>query len=198
MRAGTHCFCGYHLSYSLDGYRSLGVSWSYAISGWNASATLAEEMGVLQERISSTKTGSITSIQTVYVSTDARTHPIATRTSTHLDATVVLSRNNAGLGISPSVDTLDSSSQLLEPLIIGQEHYDTTRAQQGVLQKYKEYYIYSRKSGMDELSEDDKRASNRARKIQRYLSQTFYVAETITGRPGKYVSLKDTNLEFHP
>ena len=154
--------------------------------------TLAEEMGVLQERITSTKTGSITSIQAVYVPADDLTDPSPATTFAHLDATVVLSRNIAELGIYPAVDPLDSTSRQLDPLIIGQEHYDTTRAVQGVLQKYKELKDIIAILGMDELSEDDKLAVNRARKIQRYLSQPFYVAETFTGTPGKYVSLKDT------
>ena len=150
--------------------------------------TLAEEMGVLQERITSTKTGSITSIQAVYVPADDLTDPSPATTFAHLDATVVLSRNIAELGIYPAVDPLDSTSRQLDPLIIGQEHYDTTRAVQGVLQKYKELKDIIAILGMDELSEDDKLAVNRARKIQRYLSQPFYVAETFTGTPGKYVS----------
>ena len=158
--------------------------------------TLAEEMGLLQERITSTKTGSITSIQAVYVPADDLTDPSPATTFAHLDATVVLSRNIAELGIYPAVDPLDSTSRQLDPLIIGQEHYDTTRAVQGVLQKYKELKDIIAILGMDELSEDDKLAVNRARKIQRYLSQPFYVAETFTGTPGKYVSLKDTISGF--
>ena len=158
--------------------------------------TLAEEMGVLQERITSTKSGSITSIQAVYVPADDLTDPSPATTFAHLDATVVLSRNIAELGIYPAVDPLDSTSRQLDPLIIGQEHYDTTRAVQGVLQKYKELEDIIAILGMDELSEEDKLAVNRARKIQRYLSQPFYVAETFTGTPGKYVSLKDTIKGF--
>tara|TARA_B100000965_G_C19594022_1_gene759297 strand:+ start:189 stop:1568 length:1380 start_codon:yes stop_codon:yes gene_type:complete len=158
--------------------------------------TLAEEMGVLQERITSTKSGSITSIQAVYVPADDLTDPSPATTFAHLDATVVLSRNIAELGIYPAVDPLDSTSRQLDPLIIGQEHYDTTRAVQGVLQKYKELKDIIAILGMDELSEDDKLAVNRARKIQRYLSQPFYVAETFTGTPGKYTSLKDTIAGF--
>tara|TARA_Y100000389_G_scaffold152419_1_gene152412 strand:+ start:2445 stop:3824 length:1380 start_codon:yes stop_codon:yes gene_type:complete len=158
--------------------------------------TLAEEMGVLQERITSTKTGSITSIQAVYVPADDLTDPSPATTFAHLDATVVLSRNIAELGIYPAVDPLDSTSRQLDPLVIGQEHYDTTRAVQGVLQKYKELKDIIAILGMDELSEEDKLAVNRARKIQRYLSQPFYVAETFTGTPGKYVSLKDTIKGF--
>ena len=158
--------------------------------------TLAEEMGVLQERITSTKTGSITSIQAVYVPADDLTDPSPATTFAHLDATVVLSRNIAELGIYPAVDPLDSTSRQLDPLVIGQEHYDTTRAVQGVLQKYKELKDIIAILGMDELSEEDKLSVNRARKIQRYLSQPFYVAETFTGSPGKYVSLKDTMKGF--
>ena len=158
--------------------------------------TLAEEMGVLQERITSTKTGSITSIQAVYVPADDLTDPSPATTFAHLDATVVLSRNIAELGIYPAVDPLDSSSRQLDPLIIGQEHYDTTRAVQGVLQKYKELKDIIAILGMDELSDEDKLSVNRARKIQRYLSQPFFVAETFTGTPGKYVSLKDTIKGF--
>ena len=158
--------------------------------------TLAEEMGVLQERITSTKTGSITSIQAVYVPADDLTDPSPATTFAHLDATVVLSRNIAELGIYPAVDPLDSTSRQLDPLILGQEHYDTTRAVQGVLQKYKELKDIIAILGMDELSEEDKLAVNRARKIQRYLSQPFYVAETFTGTPGKYVSLSQTIKGF--
>ena len=158
--------------------------------------TLAEEMGVLQERITSTKTGSITSIQAVYVPADDLTDPSPATTFAHLDATVVLSRNIAELGIYPAVDPLDSTSRQLDPLILGQEHYDTTRAVQGVLQKYKELKDIIAILGMDELSEEDKLAVNRARKIQRYLSQPFYVAETFTGTPGKYVSLSETIKGF--
>ena len=158
--------------------------------------TLAEEMGVLQERITSTKSGSITSIQAVYVPADDLTDPSPATTFAHLDATVVLSRNIAELGIYPAVDPLDSTSRQLDPSIIGQEHYDTTRAVQGVLQKYKELKDIIAILGMDELSEEDKLSVNRARKIQRYLSQPFFVAETFTGTPGKYVSLKDTIKGF--
>ena len=158
--------------------------------------TLAEEMGVLQERITSTKSGSITSIQAVYVPADDLTDPSPATTFAHLDATVVLSRNIAELGIYPAVDPLDSTSRQLDPLILGQEHYDTTRAVQGVLQKYKELKDIIAILGMDELSEEGKLAVNRARKIQRYLSQPFYVAETFTGTPGKYVSLSETIKGF--
>ena len=158
--------------------------------------TLAEEMGVLQERITSTKTGSITSIQAVYVPADDLTDPSPATTFAHLDATVVLSRNIAELGIYPAVDPLDSTSRQLDPLVIGEEHYDTTRAVQSVLQKYKELKDIIAILGMDELSDEDKLSVKRARKIQRYLSQPFFVAETFTGTPGKYVSLKDTIQGF--
>ena len=158
--------------------------------------TLAEEMGVLQERITSTKSGSITSIQAVYVPADDLTDPSPATTFAHLDATVVLSRNIAELGIYPAVDPLDSTSRQLDPSILGQEHYDTTRAVQGVLQKYKELNDIIAILGMDELSDEDKLSVNRARKIQRYLSQPFFVAETFTGTPGQYVSLKDTIKGF--
>ena len=150
----------------------------------------------VQERITSTKSGSITSIQAVYVPADDLTDPSPATTFAHLDATVVLSRNIAELGIYPAVDPLDSTSRQLDPSIIGQEHYDTTRAVQGVLQKYKELKDIIAILGMDELSDEDKLSVNRARKIQRYLSQPFFVAETFTGTPGKYVSLKDTIKGF--
>jgi F-type H+-transporting ATPase subunit beta len=158
--------------------------------------TLAEEMGVLQERITSTKTGSITSIQAVYVPADDLTDPSPATTFAHLDATVVLSRDIASLGIYPAVDPLDSSSRQLDPNVVGAEHYDTARDVQGVLQRYKELKDIIAILGMDELSEDDKRAVSRARKIQRFLSQPFHVAEVFTGSPGKYVSLKDTIRGF--
>ncbi|MCG5499209.1 F0F1 ATP synthase subunit beta [Ectothiorhodospira lacustris] len=154
--------------------------------------TLAEEMGVLQERITSTKKGSITSIQAVYVPADDLTDPSPATTFAHLDATVVLSRQIAELGIYPAVDPLDSTSRQLDPLVIGQEHYDTARAVQNTLQRYKELKDIIAILGMDELSEDDKLVVARARKIQRFLSQPFFVAEVFTGAPGKYVSLKDT------
>jgi len=154
--------------------------------------TLAEEMGVLQERIASTKAGSITSIQAVYVPADDLTDPSPATTFAHLDATVVLSRDIASLGIYPAVDPLDSSSRQLDPLVIGQEHYDTARGVQSVLQRYKELKDIIAILGMDELSEEDKLSVSRARKIQRFLSQPFFVAEVFTGSPGKYVSLKDT------
>jgi len=158
--------------------------------------TLAEEMGMLQERITSTKTGSITSIQAVYVPADDLTDPSPATTFAHLDATVVLSRNIAELGIYPAVDPLDSTSRQLDPLVVGQDHYDTARAVQGTLQRYKELKDIIAILGMDELSEDDKLAVSRARKIQRFLSQPFFVAEVFTGSPGKYVSLKDTITGF--
>ena len=158
--------------------------------------TLAEEMGVLQERITSTKTGSITSIQAVYVPADDLTDPSPATTFSHLDATVVLSRDIAALGIYPAIDPLDSTSRQLDPLVIGQEHYDVARGVQTVLQRYKELKDIISILGMDELSEEDKQTVNRARKIQRFLSQPFFVAEVFTGAPGKYVSLKDTIRGF--
>ena len=157
---------------------------------------LAEEMGVLQERITSTKTGSITSIQAVYVPADDLTDPSPATTFAHLDATVVLSRQIAELGIYPAVDPLDSTSRQLDPLVIGQEHYDVARSVQGTLQRYKELRDIIAILGMDELSEEDKLAVQRARKIQKFLSQPFFVAEVFTGSPGKYVSLKDTIAGF--
>jgi F-type H+-transporting ATPase subunit beta len=158
--------------------------------------TLAEEMGVLQERITSTKTGSITSIQAVYVPADDLTDPSPATTFAHLDATLVLSRQIAELGIYPAVDPLDSTSRQLDPLVVGQDHYDTARAVQGMLQRYKELKDIIAILGMDELSEEDKLAVSRARKIQRFLSQPFFVAETFTGTAGKYVSLKETIAGF--
>ena len=158
--------------------------------------TLAEEMGRLQERITSTKKGSITSIQAVYVPADDLTDPSPATTFAHLDATVVLSRQIAELGIYPAVDPLDSTSRQLDPLTVGQEHYDTTRAVQNTLQRYKELRDIIAILGMDELSEEDKLAVTRARKIQRFLSQPFTVAQVFTGTPGKYVSLKDTIKGF--
>ncbi|HEX6550123.1 MAG TPA: F0F1 ATP synthase subunit beta [Gammaproteobacteria bacterium] len=158
--------------------------------------TLAEEMGVLQERITSTKTGSITSIQAVYVPADDLTDPSPATTFAHLDATVVLSRDIASLGIYPAVDPLDSTSRQLDPNVIGQEHYDTARSVQAVLQRYKELKDIIAILGMDELSEEDKLVVQRARKIQRFLSQPFTVAEVFTGAKGKYVSLKDTVRGF--
>ena len=158
--------------------------------------TLAAEMGVLQERITSTRTGSITSFQAVYVPADDLTDPSPATTFAHLDATLVLSRQVAELGIYPAVDPLDSTSRQLDPLVVGQEHYDTARAVQGTLQRYKELRDIIAILGMDELSEEDKQVVNRARKIQRFLSQPFFVAETFTGSPGKFVSLKDTIRGF--
>ncbi len=158
--------------------------------------TLAEEMGALQERITSTKTGSITSIQAVYVPADDLTDPSPATTFAHLDATVVLSRQIAELGIYPAVDPLDSSSRQLDPLVIGEEHYNVARAVQGTLQRYKELKDIIAILGMDELSEEDKLIVARARKIQRFLSQPFFVAEVFTGAPGKYVPLKDTIAGF--
>ncbi|MEK7989878.1 MAG: F0F1 ATP synthase subunit beta [Thiotrichaceae bacterium] len=158
--------------------------------------TLAEEMGALQERITSTKTGSITSIQAVYVPADDLTDPSPATTFAHLDATVVLSRQIAELGIYPAVDPLDSTSRQLDPLVVGQDHYDTARSVQGVLQRYKELKDIIAILGMDELSEEDRLTVSRARKIQRFLSQPFFVAEVFTGSPGKYVSLKDTISGF--
>ncbi|MCG6900388.1 MAG: F0F1 ATP synthase subunit beta [Gammaproteobacteria bacterium] len=158
--------------------------------------TLAEEMGVLQERITSTKTGSITSFQAVYVPADDLTDPSPATTFAHLDATLVLSRQIAELGIYPAVDPLDSTSRILDPNVVGADHYDTARAVQGTLQRYKELKDIIAILGMDELSEEDKLVVNRARKVQRFLSQPFFVAETFTGSPGKYVSLKDTIAGF--
>ncbi|MDC1145082.1 F0F1 ATP synthase subunit beta [Porticoccaceae bacterium] len=158
--------------------------------------TLAEEMGVLQERITSTKTGSITSVQAVYVPADDLTDPSPATTFAHLDSTVVLSRDIASKGIYPAVDPLDSTSRQLDPLIIGNEHYEVARGVQSVLQRYKELKDIIAILGMDELSEEDKMAVARARKIERFLSQPFHVAEIFTGSPGKYVSLKDTIAGF--
>jgi F-type H+-transporting ATPase subunit beta len=158
--------------------------------------TLAEEMGALQERITSTKTGSITSIQAVYVPADDLTDPSPATTFAHLDATVVLSRDIAQLGIYPAIDPLDSTSRQLDPLVIGQEHYEVARGVQSILQRYKELKDIIAILGMDELSEEDKQSVNRARKIERFFSQPFTVAEVFTGSPGKYVSLKDTIAGF--
>ena len=158
--------------------------------------TLAAEMGILQERITSTRTGSITSFQAVYVPADDLTDPSPATTFAHLDATLVLSRQVAELGIYPAVDPLDSTSRQLDPLVVGQEHYDTARAVQGTLQRYKELRDIIAILGMDELSEEDKLSVGRARKIQRFLSQPFFVAETFTGSPGKFVTLKDTIRAF--
>ena len=158
--------------------------------------TLADEMGRLQERITSTKKGSITSIQAVYVPADDLTDPSPATTFAHLDATVVLSRQVAELGIYPAVDPLDSTSRQLDPLVVGEEHYNVARAVQSTLQRYKELRDIIAILGMDELSPEDKLAVARARKIQRFLSQPFFVAEVFTGSPGKYVSLKDTLAGF--
>ena len=158
--------------------------------------TLALEMGELQERITSTRTGSITSIQAVYVPADDLTDPSPATTFAHLDSTVVLSRDIAAKGIYPAVDPLDSTSRQLDPLIIGQEHYEVARGVQSVLQRYKELKDIIAILGMDELSEEDKLTVSRARKIERFLSQPFHVAEVFTGSPGKYVSLKDTIASF--
>ena len=158
--------------------------------------TLAEEMGALQERITSTKTGSITSIQAVYVPADDLTDPSPATTFAHLDATVVLSRSIAELGIYPAVDTLDSTSRQLDPLVVGEDHYETAQAVQGVLQRYKELKDIIAILGMDELSEEDKQVVSRARKVERFLSQPFFVAEVFTGSPGKYVSLEESIKGF--
>ncbi|MGA7979103.1 MAG: F0F1 ATP synthase subunit beta [Chromatiaceae bacterium] len=158
--------------------------------------TLAAEMGVLQERITSTRSGSITSFQAVYVPADDLTDPSPATTFAHLDATLVLSRQIAELGIYPAVDPLDSTSRILDPNVVGQDHYDTARTVQGTLQRYKELKDIIAILGMDELSEDDKLMVARARKIQRFLSQPFFVAEVFTGSSGKYVSLKDTIAGF--
>lgn len=159
--------------------------------------TLAEEMGVLQERITSTKTGSITSVQAIYVPADDLTDPSPATTFSHLDATVVLSRQIAELGIYPAVDPLDSTSRQLDPLVIGSEHYNVARKVQVILQRNNELKDIIAILGMDELSEEDKKTVNRARKIQRFLSQPFFVAEVFSGKPGKFVSLKDTIKGFN-
>jgi F-type H+-transporting ATPase subunit beta len=158
--------------------------------------TLAEEMGKLQERITSTKTGSITSFQAVYVPADDLTDPSPATTFAHLDATLVLSRQVAELGIYPAVDPLDSTSRILDPNVVGADHYDTARSVQGTLQRYKELRDIIAILGMDELSEEDKLVVARARKMQRFLSQPFSVAETFTGTAGKYVTLKETIAGF--
>ncbi|MDH3354840.1 MAG: F0F1 ATP synthase subunit beta [Chromatiales bacterium] len=158
--------------------------------------TLAEEMGVLQERITSTRTGSITSFQAVYVPADDLTDPSPATTFAHLDATLVLSRQIAELGIYPAVDPLDSTSRILDPLVVGEEHYNVARSVQSTLQRYKELKDIIAILGMDELSEDDKQTVSRARKLQRFLSQPFFVAEVFTGAPGKYVSLADSIAGF--
>ncbi|MDY4755139.1 MAG: F0F1 ATP synthase subunit beta [Candidatus Faecousia sp.] len=158
--------------------------------------TLATEMGALQERITSTKDGSITSVQAVYVPADDLTDPAPATTFAHLDATTVLDRGIASLGIYPAVDPLDSTSRILSPEILGQEHYETARAVQSILQRYKELQDIIAIMGMDELSEEDKLTVNRARKVQRFLSQPFHVAEQFTGYEGKYVPLKETIRSF--
>lgn len=158
--------------------------------------TLAEEMGLLQERITSTQSGSITSVQAVYVPADDLTDPSPATTFAHLDATVVLSRDIASQGIYPAVDPLDSTSRQLDPQVIGEEHYSVARGVQEVLQRYKELKDIIAILGMDELSEEDKLVVYRARKIQRFLSQPFHVAEVFTGAPGKYVALRDTIAGF--
>jgi F-type H+-transporting ATPase subunit beta len=158
--------------------------------------TLAEEMGVLQERITSTKIGSITSVQAVYVPADDLTDPSPATTFAHLDSTVVLSRDIAAKGIYPAIDPLDSTSRQLDPMIIGNDHYEVARGVQTVLQRYKELKDIIAILGMDELSEEDKQTVSRARKIERFLSQPFHVAEVFTGSPGKYVPLKETIRGF--
>ena len=158
--------------------------------------TLATEMGALQERITSTRKGSITSVQAVYVPADDLTDPAPATTFTHLDATTVLSRDIASQGIYPAVDPLDSTSRILSPEVVGQEHYEVARAVQQVLQRYKELQDIIAIMGMDELSEEDKITVARARKVQRFLSQSFHVAEQFTGMPGQYVPLKETLRGF--
>jgi len=158
--------------------------------------TLAAEMGALQERITSTKTGSITSVQAVYVPADDLTDPSPATTFAHLDATVVLDRKIASMGIYPAVNPLDSTSRQLDPLVIGQEHYDVAQNVQQTLQRYNELKDIIAILGMDELSEDDKQLVARARKVEKFLSQPFHVAEVFTGSPGKYVPLKDTISSF--
>jgi F-type H+-transporting ATPase subunit beta len=158
--------------------------------------TLGTEMGTLQERITSTKSGSITSVQAVYVPADDLTDPAPATAFAHLDATTVLSRQLAELGIYPAVDPLDSTSRILDPTILGEEHYGVVQRVQGTLQKYKDLQDIIAILGMDELSEDDKQTVARARKLQRFLSQPFHVAEAFTGSPGKYVKLADTVRSF--
>ena len=158
--------------------------------------TLATEMGALQERITSTKNGSITSVQAVYVPADDYTDPAPATTFAHLDATTALDRGIASLGIYPAVDPLNSTSRILAPETVGMEHYETARAVQSILQRYKELQDIIAIMGMDELSEEDKTVVNRARKVQRFLSQPFHVAEQFTGFEGKYVPLKETVRGF--
>jgi F-type H+-transporting ATPase subunit beta len=181
-------------------YKLAGVE-CYSLLGRMPSAvgyqpTLAEEMGVLQERITSTKTGSITSVQAIYVPADDLTDPSPATTFAHLDATVVLSRQIASLGIYPAVDPLDSTSRQLDPNIVGQEHYEVAKGVQQVLQRYLELKDIIAILGMDELSDEDKQTVNRARRIEKYLSQPFFVAEIFTNSPGKFVSIKDTVRGF--
>ena len=158
--------------------------------------TLANEMGELQERITSTTKGSVTSVQAVYVPADDLTDPAPATTFAHLDSTVVLSRSLAELGICPAVDPLDSTSTILDPQVVGEEHYQTARAVQKVLQRYRELQDIIAILGMEELSDEDKKSVNRARRIQRFLSQPFFVAEQFTGAPGRYVPLADTIRSF--
>jgi F-type H+-transporting ATPase subunit beta len=158
--------------------------------------TLSTDLGELQERITSTKKGSITSVQAIYVPADDLTDPAPATTFAHLDATTVLSRQIAELGIYPAVDPLDSTSRILDPMVVGEEHYRTARAVQEILQRYKDLQDIIAILGMDELSENDRLIVARARKIQRFLSQPFHVAEAFTGRPGRYVKLKDTIKGF--
>ena len=158
--------------------------------------TLGTEMGTLQERITSTKKGSITSVQAIYVPADDLTDPAPATAFAHLDATTVLSRQLAELGIYPAVDPLDSTSRILDPYILGEEHYNVVQQVQGTLQRYKDLQDIIAILGMDELSEEDKQIVARARKLQRFLSQPFHVAEAFTGTPGKYVKLKDTVRSF--
>ena len=158
--------------------------------------TLATEMGALQERITSTKKGSITSVQAVYVPADDLTDPAPATTFAHLDATTVLSRSIASLGIYPAVDPLDSTSRILTPEIVGRDHYDVARRVQSILQRYKELQDIIAIMGMDELSDEDKQIVARARKVQRFLSQPFHVAEQFTGMEGRYVPLKETSRGF--
>ena len=158
--------------------------------------TLGTEMGTLQERITSTKKGSITSVQAIYVPADDLTDPAPATAFAHLDATTVLSRQLAELGIYPAVDPLDSTSRILDPAVLGEEHYRVVQQVQGTLQRYKDLQDIIAILGMDELSEEDKQTVSRARKLQRFLSQPFHVAEAFTGTPGKYVQLKDTVRSF--
>ena len=182
--------------YTLGGHRGFRPAGTHAVCGRLPAHPGRGNEGALQERITSTSSGSITSIQAVYVPADDLTDPSPATTFAHLDATVVLSRQVAELGIYPAVDPLDSTSRQLDPLVIGQEHYDTARAVQNTLQRYKELKDIIAILGMDELSEEDKLVVSRARKVQRFLSQPFSVAEVFTGSPGKIVSLPDTIAGF--